>query len=482
MIFYFELKTMIFLCLMFDRMMKSLNSSIVHWTVCIIVLFSACNKEDIVTSKDALLFTSTDTLSFGKLFTGSGSITQSFKIFNGNDQKLLLSSLSVSGGNTSVFQMNVNGVPGISFTNIEIAAGDSIYVFVSTLIPPSGIALPFLVRDSIRIAWNNNLQFIQLNAEGRNARWIEGGTISNDTIFSNDLPIVIQGPLTIAEGATLTIAEGTAVYFDANAALLINGSLHAVGNYYDSTRIHFSGSRLDEPYNTFPGGWPGLIFGNKSFNNQLDYVSILNGVSGIQISGNGQPQLSLNGCVIDNQTAYGIKAVNSNINAINCQISNCQLNNLFFAGGDYNFTYCTVATFSNFLIAHDGPVVFLTDQDNALNQYPLTGSFTNCIFFGSGGLVENEISSEVTGAGINTYFQNVFYNNNLEQSGVAFENSINSTEPGFNLIDYENNSFDFSLSPISPCNNTGIGTAISVDILGRKRSDQTPDMGCFETE
>ncbi len=467
---------------MFERMAKSFISSLSVWSVALILILSACNKESITTNKDALLFTSADTLSFGKLFTGSGSITQSLKIFNGNDQNLLLTSLNLSGGSASVFQMNVNGVPGVSFSNIEIAAGDSIYVFVSTLIPTSGLALPFLVRDSIRIAWNSNEQFVQLNAEGRNARWLVGGLISKDTSFSNDLPIVIQNPLTIAEGATLTIAEGTSIYFDANAALLINGSLHAEGNFFDSTRIRLSGSRLDEPYSTFPGSWPGIIFSNSSYNNQLNYVSIQNGVSGIQIFGNGQAQLTLNGCVIDNQLAYGIAAINSNINAVNCQISNCQLNNIFFAGGNYNFNHCTVVTYSNFLIAHDGPVAFLTDQDNALNQYPLNGNFTNCIFYGSGGLVENEINSTVFGAGVSTNFRNVFYSNTFDQSGVEFENSINSNDPNFNLIDYENNIFDFSLSPISPCNNAGIGTSVIVDILGQKRSDQTPDIGCFEME
>ncbi len=473
---------MIFLCLMFDRMAKKLFSTTTLWTAILISILSACSKEDIISSKDALLFTSTDTLSFGQLFTGSGSVTQSFKIFNGNDQKLLLNSLSLSGGSNSVFLMNVNGVQGESFSNIEIAAGDSIYVFVSTLIPPTGMVLPFLVRDSIGIAWNNNQQFVQLNAEGRNARWLKGGTILSDTSFSNDLPIVVQGPLTIAQGATLSIAEGTSIYFDANAALLVNGSLRATGNFYDSTRIRFSGSRLDEPYNTFPGSWPGIIFSKSSYNNQLEYVSIINGISGIQISGNGQPQLRLNGCVIDNQLAYGIAAINSNIDAINCQISNCQINNIYLAGGAYNFTHCTVVTYSNFLIAHDGPVAFLTDQDDQLNQYALSGNFTNCIFYGSGGLVDNEITTAVAGAGVNTNFLNVFYSNSAEQAGVQFENSLNNTEPGFNLIDFENNVFDFSLSPVSPCNNNGIGTTVIIDILGRRRSDQTPDIGCFEVE
>lgn len=466
---------------MFDHMKKPVTR---HILTCFfsILLFIACRKDGLITSPDALLFTSADTLSFGKLFTGSGSITQSFKIFNGNEQRLLLSSIRLAGGATSSYQMNVNGVPGTDFSNIEIAGGDSIYVFVSAFVPPSGEVLPFLVRDSISIEWNNNQSFVQLTSEGRNARWLEGGTIATDSVFTNDLPIVIKGSLTIAAGATLTIEEGTSVFFDANAALIIEGSLHALGNLYDSTRITFSGSRLDEPYNLFPGSWPGLIFSKTSFNNKLDYVNIQNGVSGIRITGNGVPQLSMNGCIIDNQAEYGIYAVNSGVSAINCQITNCQFNNIYLAGGFHFFTHCTVVTYSNLLISHDGPVAFFTDQDDELNQYFFSVVFTNCIFFGSGGLVDNEVSTSVNGSMFSALMRNVFYYNSTELPGLVFENSINSTEPAFNNLDFENNIFDFSLSTSSPCNNTGAPTAVSVDILGRNRNSLSPDMGCFENE
>lgn len=468
------------LYLMFDHMKKP-EFRLVLFCFCSVLLFTACRKDGFITSTNALLFTSADTLNFGKLFTGSGSITQSFKIFNGNDQRLTLSSVILEGGSGSVYQMNINGVAGNSFTNIEIPGGDSIYVFVSSYIPPSGQVLPFLVRDSIRIEWNSNQSFVQLTGEGRNARWLQTGTIATDTVFTNDLPIVVKGPLTIASGAILTIEEGTSVFFDANAALIIDGSLQALGNFYDSTRIRFSGSRLDEPYSFFPGSWPGLIFSSSSWNNKLDYANIQNSVSGIRITGTGVPQLSLNGCIINNQIEYGIYAINTGITAANCQITNCQFNNIYLAGGVHNFSHCTVATYSNLLTAHDGPVAFFTDQ-NDLNQYSFNGQFTNCIFFGSGGLVDNEVTTSVTGGSFNALMRNVFYYNSTELPGLVFENSINGMEPSFNNLDFENNIFDFSLSLSSPCNNTGAATDVLIDILGRSRNQLNPDIGCFENE
>lgn len=60
-----------------------------------------CKKDGFITSSDALLRTSVDTLHFDTVFTTVGSITQSFKIFNPNDRKLKLSSIQLMGGNTS---------------------------------------------------------------------------------------------------------------------------------------------------------------------------------------------------------------------------------------------------------------------------------------------------------------------------------------------------------------------------------------------
>jgi hypothetical protein len=105
-------------------------------------------KTSFISSPDALFFTSTDDLHFDTVFTGTGSIIQSFKIFNWNDQKLLISNIELACGNNSSFKINVDGSPGTSFPNIEIAPNDSIYVFVAANIYHNSTSIPFLVRDS----------------------------------------------------------------------------------------------------------------------------------------------------------------------------------------------------------------------------------------------------------------------------------------------------------------------------------------------
>src|ERR1700712_5016290 len=91
-----------------------------------LVIFS-CKKESFITSPQANLHSSADTLFYDTVFTSVGSITQSFKIFNDNNQKLRLSQVKLSGGASSAFKMNVDGTAATEVDNIEINANDSIY-------------------------------------------------------------------------------------------------------------------------------------------------------------------------------------------------------------------------------------------------------------------------------------------------------------------------------------------------------------------
>src|SRR5690606_20373949 len=104
-----------------------------------------------ITSPDAQLYTSTDTISFDTVFTTVGSVTRSFKIFNNNDQKLLLSDVLLAGGTTSPFKINIDGVSSNHVKNIELRPNDSLYVFVQVNIDPSSNQNPFILKDSIEI-------------------------------------------------------------------------------------------------------------------------------------------------------------------------------------------------------------------------------------------------------------------------------------------------------------------------------------------
>ena len=156
----------------------------------IIISATSCKKDSFITSPDARLRISEDSLKFDTVFTTTGSITKSFKIVNENDQRLRLSSVKLMGGNSGAFKMNVNGIPGSALTNLDIAANDSIYVFVSVFVNPSAANLPFIISDSIFIEYNNTVRFVQLQAYGQNAHFFTNQFINTSTAWPNDLPYV----------------------------------------------------------------------------------------------------------------------------------------------------------------------------------------------------------------------------------------------------------------------------------------------------
>jgi hypothetical protein len=377
-------------------------------------LFS-CKKESFTTSADAVLKTDVDTLHFDTVFTTTGSASQIFKIINDNNKGVRINSIRLAGGPASPFKMNVDGIAGTNISNIEIASNDSAYVFITVSIDPNASNIPFVVRDSIEISYNGNTKWLQLDAYGQNANFLRNKTITTSETWNNDLPYVILGRLTIEPNATLTINEGCKIYMHADAPFIVNGTLQVNGDRYDSTRVVFSSDRLDEPYKGFPASFPGIIFTETSKDNIINYGIIKNAYQGIVAVGPSTgTQLTLNETIIDNAYDAGIFGINTNISARNVLVSNCGKNILLVKGGNYDFTHCTVAAYSNNYIQHKEPVLIVANylkQNNTISTADLNARFHNCIFWAeSGGLVKNEVAVDKQGSGnFSVSFENVLW-------------------------------------------------------------------------
>jgi hypothetical protein len=455
----------------------------------------SCKKESIITSPDASVLASTDSVHFDTVFTSVGSVTQSFTIINNNQQKLNISSISLAGGSTSAFSINVNGAVGHSFSNLQLDANDSLYVFVKVTIDPNAAQLPFLVRDSVEVKFNGNTKKIQLSAYGQNARFINGGNIKTNTTWNNTLPYVVLNPLTVDSGITLTILQGTKVYFNANAPLIVNGSLRAIGNYYDSTRIVFRGSRLDDTYKDLPGTWPGVVLNTNSRNNDLRYTSLLNAYQALIVLGginNTPAKLLMNGCIISNAYDIGLYAYNTSISATNCLIS--QVGNegnpgeggsnvIITAGGNCAFNQCTFATYANYYQNHKQPVMYVSNAAGSASV-GLNLTMDNSIIYGQGGITEDELVTQKTGTSLfSVIMRNVLYKVKNDPGNVTFSKCIKNADPLFDSINTSLHTYNFRLRDGSPCIDAGISGGPATDLDGKPRpAGPRPDMGCYEKQ
>ena len=475
----------------FERLalfLVSMKTTGIAAILCLFLIFS-CRKESFITSPDARLTITADTLKFDTVFVTAGSVYQTLKLINDNNQKLRISSLKLFGGNNSVFKMNVDGLPGPEFSNIELNANDSLYVFVQVNVDPTSGSLPFILRDSISVSYNGQTRLVQLEAWGQNAHFYRDRIIASDETWNNDLPYVILGSLQVSQGKTLTINKGCRIYVHADAPILIDGSLVVNGLKDTVDRVYFQGDRLDEPYKYFPASWPGIFFRGSSLNNVINYAVIRNAYQaiGLQDPSTGpNPKLILNECIIDNAYDAGIIAINSSIRAKNCLISNCGKNVFLAKGGDYQFNHCTVVTISNRYILHKEPVLVVSNYI-LVNNSPVTANldalFRNCIFWGENGFVDDEVVVAKSGATVfNVNFDHVLWKQQAVPANITSNQVINNQPPMFDSINTFDNYYDFRLKTGSPAINKGVPSTVNIDLDGKARPIGLPDLGSYEKQ
>ncbi len=452
--------------------------------ITISLLISSCKKDSFITSPDARVSISADTLKYDTLFVTTGSTYRTFKIKNENDQKLRVSSLKLMGGTSSVYKINVDGISGTQFNNLEIEPNDSLYVFAQVNVNPNAANLPFILRDSIEVSYNGKKKLVQLEAWGQNAHFYRDKVISANETWNNDLPYVILGSLFVESNKILTINKGCRIYVHADAPIIVDGTLLVNGLKDTVDRVYFRSDRMDDPYKDYPASWPGIFFRPPSKDNVLNYAVIRNAFQAIAAQGpsvNGNPKLVLNESIIDNAYDAGVIAVNSNIRARNCLISNCG-KNIYLAQGSYQFTHCTVVTYASSFINHKEPVLSLTNfaSNASLN---LDAVFRNCIFWGENGIVKDEVVTDKRGAAaFNVTFDYNLWKVETAPANVITNQIINNQQPLFDSVNTSKNYYSFRLKTGSPALNKGTNAGIINDLDGKVRPVGLPDLGCFEKQ
>jgi len=465
-------------------MNKFLGSCFLLFAFCF--LLSSCKKDSFITSAQARLTISADSLKYDTVFTTTGSITKSFKIINENSQKLRLSKVKLMGGTASAYKININGNAATELNNIEIDANDSIYVFASVAINPNAANQPFIVSDSILINYNGNDRFVQLQAYGQNAIYLTNKVITGNVTWTNTLPYVILKSIRVDTTATLTIQPGTKIYSHADAPFIVDGSL--IVNGIKNNEVVFAGDRLDNDYKDLPAGWPGIYFRGNSKNNRLQFAVIKNAYQAVVATSpsiNANPKIILQQCIIDNAYDAGILAANTSLYANNSLISNCGSNIVLIYGGDYNFTNCTAASFSNLYLLHKNPVLSVSNfatQGGATVTANLNATFRNCIFWADSGFVNDEVVvSKLGTTNFFVLFEKNLYRAKNDPANSTLTANLKNLDPLFDNIDASKRLFDFRITTTgAPGINKGVLTTFTKDLDDNNRNNGLPDLGCYE--
>ena len=186
----------------------------------IVLLTTSCKKNTFDTDNSAKLKFSADTLLFDTVFTTLGFTTMQLKVHNTYNKKIKISSIRLANASKSHFIMNVDGVATSEADNVELAAGDSIYIFVKVTIDPNNSNSPFVVSDSILFLTNGNFKGLAV-AWGQNAYYHTPNRPKSNpwyyldllnTTWVNDKPHILYGYFVVDLSVTLTIKEGTKIY------------------------------------------------------------------------------------------------------------------------------------------------------------------------------------------------------------------------------------------------------------------------------
>ncbi|MEZ4802836.1 MAG: hypothetical protein R2797_08680 [Gelidibacter sp.] len=501
-------------------------------TISILILWSSCRKDFNFDPSTGNLEFSKDTVYLDTVFTNIGSSTYNLKVYNRSNNDIVIPTVRLGQGQASNYRLNVDGMAGKEFENIELLAKDSMFIFIETTFDIQSVVAAdnqFLYTDVIEFDSGSNLQKVDLVTLVKDAVFIypnrdaqgvvetltfdvDGDGVDDETTlqgrfledseltFTNEKPYVIYGYAAVDEGETLTIEAGARVHFHANSGILVtnNASLKVNGQLSNDqelleNEVIFEGDRLEPLFSDIPGQWGTIWLFSGSVDNQINHATIKNATVGI-LSENNQnapiDKLTITNSQIYNSSNFGILGRATSITAENLVINKAGQSSIAGTyGGKYNFTHCTIANYwtNSF---RQFPALYLNnyivDEDNTTFTNDLSeANFNNCIIYGNDN--PEFMLDENDDALFNFKFINClmrFQNTSNVPAGpnydftntALYEHIILNQDPKFK--DASNNQLMICSDEDSPAIGAGANFMVLSDILGNGRSTN-PDLGAY---
>ncbi len=497
-----------------------------------VILWSSCRNDFEARPSTGNLEFSRDTVYLDTVFTNIGSSTYTFKVYNRSNEDIEIPSIGLERGETSNYRLNVDGIPGKSFNNIQILAKDSIFVFVETTtdITQQTTDTQFLYTDKVLFDSGSNEQDVDLVTLVQNARFlfpsrdamtgevetlslgldqdnneirIEGFFLTDEQLhFTNETPYVIYGYAAVPSTKTLVIDPGARIHFHDNSGIIVannailkvNGELSTDPDLLENEVI-FEGDRLEPNFSDIPGQWGTIWLTAGSTNHEINHATIKNATVGILMDSNdgtANPTLTVKNTQIYNSSNVGLLARTGHILGENLVINNAGQSALNCSlGGRYNFNHSTFANYWNTSF-RQFPTV-LIDNNLQVNDTDVVvadlieANFTNCIIYGSENL--ELLFNQIDGTAFNYKFENSlirfndfngqFSENPLYdfQNASIFENNIFNEDPDFR----DPFSNLFNIGENSAANGNAATPTTGTDILGVARDINAPDIGAYES-
>lgn len=486
---------------------------------------TSCRKDFSTIPSFGSLEFSKDTVFLDTIFSNIGSATYNLKVYNRANNDITIPSIALENGTGSNYRLNVDGIPGKSFENIDILAKDSIFIFIETTIDVTTVTNP-LYTDKIVFDTGLNEQDVDLVTLVQDANFIFPGrdpitlevdvlTLDNEptTIqgrflsdselnFTNTKPIVIYGYAAVPANKTLTIDAGSKIHFHKNSGLIIDSDAKLEVNGTLNEKVVFEGDRLENTFSNIPGQWGIIWIRDGSKENVINHAQIKNGVAGLVVDGidnsSSIPTVTLRDTEVFNHSNFGVLARESRVLGENLVIGNAGEASLAcIAGGDHSFVHSTFANYWTNGI-RSLPTVLLNDYITSVNsngqetiianQNPSAADFLNCIIDGNNNIefivdvVEQApFSLRVSNSmlkfnDLNNDFQDVtkldFTDSNLYES-IVLNGFPHFRDPVIN---------DFIIGQDSDAINLGSSNGalqVPFDILGVVRP-MNPDLGAYQ--